>query len=152
MKRILKPLAWLLLITAVILLLMLLNRTDKLLDQADIPWTDVRGVLDSETWTDWLNYTDGYDWVILRVGKGFTPPAGWTHGTATLREISPTTSSHYFHTGFIQHSALPETFTHWLYIPHNDADDFAQRAWFAAMYDENSGILALYHGHDLWGF
>ena len=152
MTRILKPLAWLLLIAAVVLLLMLLNRTDKLLEQADVSWTDVRSILDSETWTDWLNYTDGYDWVILRVGQDFAPPEGWNHGAATLREINPTTSGHDFHTGFIQHSALPETFTDWLYIPHNDADDFAQRAWFAAMYDENSGILALYHGHDLWGF
>ena len=155
MARKMTALAGLLLMAALILLAVLLNRTGKLLEQADIPWRDVRGILVSETWTDGLNYTDGYDWAILRVRKDFTPPDSWTNTTATLQEINPAIpgqSRHYFAPSFYNNELLPAAFTAWLYIPHDDADPFGQRAWFAAMYDEDSGILALYRGHDLWGF
>ena len=152
MKRKAMRWTWLLVLPTGLLLWLYLALPLRLLDQADIPRTQVRGILGCETWTDWLNYTDGYDWAILRVGDDFSPPESWTQGAATLREINPTASGHYFHTGFINHPALPESFTAWLYIPHDDAAPFEQRTWFAAMYDADSDVLALYLGHDLWGF
>ena len=131
-----------------------LHRTSRLLKRAGIPLSAIRGVIDQDYWYDWLEYTDGYDWVILRVDPdGFTPPQDWNTTSASLADVKPQDGSryHYFHWDFREHSALPETFTAWIYIPVDPLAAFDDQEWFAAMYDEASGVLALYRGHALYG-
>lgn len=147
--------AWLILIIPLLLILLWwLLRPARLLDRAGVPVTSVRGVIAQEYWSDWLKYTDGYDWVILRVNpETFTPPQDWNTTPASLADIKPQDSDRYhdFHPDFHEHSALPETFTAWFYSPVDPLADFEDQEWFAAMYDEHTGILAIYRGHALYG-
>lgn len=152
--------AWLLLLVLVLLILLWvfilqpLHRTSRLLKQVDVPISAVRSVIDQEYWYDWLGYTDGYDWVILRVNSdGFMPPQDWNTTPALLADIKPQDDDHYhfFHWDFRDHPFLPETFTAWIYTPVDPLSAFEDQEWFAAMYDETSGVLALYRGHALYG-
>lgn len=152
-RRVLYILLPIVLLVGVARVYLLLRPIPALMERAGLSLSCIRGICATDRFTDGLNYKDGYDYAVLQVDPdAFTPPEGWTHGTATLRQINTATSGHHFCSDFSNDPALPATFTDWVYIPHNDADDFAQRAWFAAMYDADSGILALYCGHDLWGF
>lgn len=147
--------AWLILLIPVLLILQgVLLRPARLLKQAGIPFSAVRGVIALEYWYDWLQYTDGYDWVILRVNpETFTPPQDWSTMPASLADIKPQDSDryHFFHWDFRDHPALPETFTAWFYRPVDPLTAFEDQEWFAAMYDERTGMLALYRGHSLYG-
>ena len=127
----------------------------RLMAQADLDVACIRHICDFGSWTDPQNYTDGYEWIILRVSGDFVPPDSWTQQPATLAEINPPAeahSRHYFAASFSENEFLPDTFTAWLYIPHDDADPFEDREWFAAVYDANTHTLGLYRGHSLWGF
>lgn len=152
--------AWLILLVPVLLILLWvfilqpLHRTSRLLKRAGIPISAIRGVIDQDYWYDWLEYTDGYDWVILRVDPdGFTPPQDWNATSASLADVKPQDGSRYhnFHWDFREHSALPETFTAWVYIPADPSVPSSEQEWFAAMFDETSGVLTLYRGHALYG-
>ena len=151
---------WLILLVPVLVILIWVFilqpflRTARLLKQAGVPFSSVRSVIDQEYWYDWLGYTDGYDWAILRVDSdGFTPPQDWNATPARLADIKPQDSNryHYFHWDFRDHPSLPETFTAWIYNPVDPLAAFEDQEWFAAMYDEHTGILAVYRGHALYG-
>lgn len=145
--------AWLLLFIPVLMILLWVYVL-RLLERASIPVSAVQGVVAQDYWYDWLEYTDGYDWVILRVNpESFSPPAAWLTTTAALSDIKPWDSGryHYFDRGFREHPALPETFTAWQYSPADPLSPHYEQEWFAGMYDAASGILALYRGHALYG-
>lgn len=152
--------SWLILMIPVLIIflwmfvLQPLYRTARLLERAGLPLAAVRGIIANDYWYDWLCYTDGYDWAILRVNPDtFTPPQDWTSAAAPLSAIKPQDSEryHYFHWDFREHPALPETFTAWYYVPIDPLAAFEDQEWFAAMYDEVTGILAIYRGHSLYG-
>lgn len=152
--------AWLILLIPVLLVLIWvyilqpLHRTARLLKRAGIPFSAVRSVIDQEYWYDWLEYTDGYDWAILRVNPdNFTPPQDWNTTPALLADIKPQDSDHYhyFHWDFRDHPSLPDIFTAWVYSPADPSVPSSEQEWFAAMFDETSGVLALYRGHALYG-
>ena len=156
MKR--KP--WLLLFIPALAILLLvyvlqpLHRAARLLEHTGIPVSAVQGIVAQDYWYDWLEYTDGYDWIILRVSPDtFSPPSAWTASDAALSDIKPQDSEryHYFNQNFREHPALPETFTAWQYIPADPLIPRYEQEWFAGMYDAASGILALYRGHALYG-
>ena len=158
-RRILTILLILALIVAGICLYATLRHIPELMQQAGLPLTCIRGIRDVETWTDWLQYTDGYDYAVLKVDPAaFTLPDSWTQGSATIEEINPYPEGlgcYDFHPNFLHHAplneSLPESYTAWLYIPRDASLPFEEQQWFAAMYDASTGTLVLYRGHSFHG-
>ena len=158
MKHIRRLLLALLMITLIIGAVygcMKLQPIPGLLEQAGLPLTCIRGIRDVQTWTDWLQYTDGYDYAVLKVDPAaFTLPDSWTQGSATIEEINPSPEGlgcYDFHGNFLHTAPLPERYTAWLYIPRDASLPFEEQQWFAAMYDASTGTLALYRGHSFYG-
>lgn len=154
-RRILLVLLILALIVAGIYLYATLRHIPGLMQQAGLPLTCIRGIREAETFTDWLAYTDGYDYAVLKVDPAtFTPPEGWTQGQATIEDINPYPEGlgcYDFHPNFPRDTLLPESYTAWLYIPRDASLPFEEQQWFAAMYDASTGTLVLYRGHSFHG-
>lgn len=155
LKRTLYTLASIAAIIAMVAGIFMLRPVPGLMEQAGLPLTCIRGFLDAATFTDWLAYTDGYDYAVLRVDpRTFVPPENWTRGEATAEEINPAPEGlgcSDFHPDFYRDAPLPETFTAWHFEPRDLTLPFSEQAFFAAMYDERSGVLALYRGHSFYG-
>ncbi|MBQ2953383.1 MAG: hypothetical protein IJE07_07475 [Clostridia bacterium] len=154
-QRILLILSILALIVAGICLYATLRHIPGLMQQAGLPLTCIHGIRDVETFTDWLNYTDGYDYAVLKVDpETFTPPESWTQGQATIEDVNPYPEGlgcYDFHGNFLHNASLPERYTAWLYIPRDASAPLEEQQWFAAMYDASTGTLVLYRGHSFYG-
>ena len=154
-RRLLLALIIIALIIGAVFLCLKLQPLPGLLEQAGLPLSCVHGITDVESFTDWLTYTDGYDYAVLRVNpKTFTPPANWQQGSATIQEVNPAPQGlgcYDFHPDFYRNALLPESFTHWLFIPRDSSAAFDQQEFFAGMYDGQTGILVLYRGHTFHG-
>ena len=154
-QRILLILLILALIVAGICLYATLRHIPGLVRQAGLPLTCIRGIRDVETWTDWLQYTDGYDYAVLQVDPNtFAPPESWTLGQAPAKEINPAPEGlgcSDFHPNFYRDASLPEAFTAWRFDPRDTSLPFDEQQFFAAMYDAATGTLVLYRGHSFYG-
>lgn len=134
---------------------MKLQHIPGLLDQAGLPLTCIRGIRAADSWTDWLAYTDGYDYAVLQVDPNtFSPPESWTLGQAPAKEINPAPEGlgcSDFHPNFYRDAPLPEAFTAWRFDPRDASLPFDEQQFFAAMYDAATGTLVLYRGHSFYG-
>ena len=155
LRRLLLALLIILLIIGTVFICLKLQPLPGLLEQAALPLSCVRGITDIESFTDWLAYTDGYDYAVLRVNpKTFTPPETWQQGSATVEEVNPAPQGlgcYDFHPNFYRDAPMPESFTHWLFMSRDSSAAFDQQEFFAAMYDAQTGILILYRGHTFHG-
>lgn len=154
-RRLLLALLMVAMIVAAVFGCMQLRPIPGLLEQAGLPLSCVRGVTAVDSFTDWMAYTDGYDYAVLRVNpKTFTPPENWQQGTATIEEVNPAPEGlgcYDFHPNFYRDAPLPASFTHWLFIPHDPFAAFDRQEFFAAMYDAQTDTLILYRGHSFHG-
>ena len=153
-RRLLLALLMIALIIGAVYGCMKLQPIPGLLEQAGLPLTCIRGIRAVESWTDWLAYTDGYDYAVLKVNPAtFTPPDNWTQSSATIEEINPAPEGlgcYDFHGNFLHRASLPESYSAWLYIPRDSSASFDEQQWFAAMYDASTGTLVLYRGHSFY--
>lgn len=155
LKRILYSLAIIVAVIALVRVCLLFRPIPGLMEQAGLPLTCIRGIHAVDSWTDWLNYTDGYDYAVLQVDPGsFVPPEDWTRGQAPAEEINPAPEGlgcSDFHPNFYRDAPLPETITAWRFDPRDRSLPFDEQTFFAAMYNENTGMLVLYRGHSFYG-
>lgn len=143
LKRILYSLAIIGAIIALVCVCLRLQPIPGLMEKAGLPLTCIRGIHAVDSWTDWLNYTDGYDYAVLQVDpESFAIPEDWTRGLSTAGDSHPKS----YHD-----VTLPETITAWRYEPRDLSLPFDEQEFFAAMYDENTGTLVLYRGHSFYG-
>jgi len=116
-RRLLLALLMIALIIGAVYGCMKLQHIPGLLDQAGLPLTCIRGIRAADSWTDWLQYTDGYDYAVLQVDPNtFSPPESWTLGQAPAKEINPAPEGlgcSDFHPNFYRDAPLPEAFTAW---------------------------------------
>lgn len=143
LKRILYSLAIIVAVIVLVRVCLLLRPIPGLMEQAGLTLTCIRSIHAVDSWTDWLNYTDGYDYAVLQVDPGsFVPPEDWTRGQSKAGDSHP----HSYHD-----APLPETFTAWRFDPRDRSLPFDEQTFFAAMYDENTGMLVLYRSHSFYG-
>jgi len=154
-RRLLLALLMIALIIGAVYGCMKLQHIPGLLDQAGLPLTCIRGIRAADSWTDWLQYTDGYDYAVLQVDPNtFSPPESWTLGQAPAKEINPAPEGlgcSDFHPNFYRDAPLPEAFTAWRFDPRDTSLPFDEQQFFAAMYDAATGTLVLYRGHSFYG-
>lgn len=158
MKRIRRLLLALLMIALIISAVygcMKLQHIPGLLEQASLPLTCIRGIRAADSWTDWLAYTDGYDYAVLQVDPNtFAPPEGWETGLASAKEITSAPEGLgccRLSSNFYRDAPLPESFTAWRFDPRDTSLPFDGQQFFAAMYDAATGTLVLYRGHSFYG-
>lgn len=134
---------------------MTLRHIPSLLEQAGLPLTCLRGIAAADSFTDWLSYTDGYDYAVLKVDPAsFAPPESWEKGLSSAEEINPAPEGlgcYDFHPNFYRDAPLPKQFTAWRFIPRDGSLPFDEQQFFAAMYDASTGTLVLYRGHTFHG-
>ena len=154
-RRLLLALLMIALLIGAVFICLKLQPIPGLLEQAGLPLTCIRGIRAVDSWTDWLAYTDGYDYAVLKVDPDtFTPPEDWTHGQAPAEEINPAPEGlgcSDFHPNFYRDAPLPESFTAWRFDPRDKSLPFDEQEFFAAMYDASTGTLVLYRGHSFYG-
>lgn len=121
-------------------------------------------------WTDWLQYKDGYEILILSNGNNeetvngriipkpsdkrtpWLPPDSWTIENITITELSERLRVTIDDQPFGEASMGGNRCDVWFFIDRRDQDiPFEQREFFLCYYDEREDKVYIYRGHDLYG-
>ena len=109
----------------------ILRPLPSLMEQAGLPLTSIRGIAITDSFTDPLGYTDGYDYAVLQVDpSAFTPPESWQQGSIAVQEANPAPEglgNGDFHPNFYRDAPLPESLTHWLFVPRDPSLPFEEQ-------------------------
>ncbi len=114
------------------------------------------------SWTDWLQYTDGYEILYLgnRENDGrslekrvpWTPPGTWTREHVTIDELIRR-----FHEDINEQAITGESMggyvcDAWFFLDRRDQQlPLGEREYYLGFWDEGEDMVYIYHGHHLYG-